>query len=933
MSTILFAHHNYERAEPYRVLTTIERDATGLRVYKRASSPLAIPYVAGLIARQQLVANAVGARAVTVMGTFEADGRVSYPFIARPTLQALICEQVLQGEYATAYGYLRDWIAWIEALPSVQAAPADSRSLVAIYGDTLPGGVRTCLSVGLLDLTADNVLWDRATNVYYLVDHELVFPDPVPVELVVFRLIFNLCLKLRPLFESAAARHPLRQLGYPRFLVPVAWDLDRWIAPDSLPMLFRGEERLQSSYAAPVSITYEGERTIADRPTPNVAGQLERQHALMIAGFAERDRRIAQLQQQHDTFGRALYLARRAGAVWREQGVQVLARKVARRLGRTVGLLARPPADAPALLADDAARYARWIAAHEPDAGALRCQAAQARQLALQPLISIVTPVCDPAPDVLAALIESVCAQTYPHWELWLVNGSPQNRRVAATLRHYAQQDPRIHVLTLDHNRGIVGNTNAGLECVRGEFVAFVDHDDLLAPFALFEVAALLNEQPATDLIYSDHDLISADGVRRFQPLFKPDWSPAIMLSANYAAHLCVIRTALLRALGGLAPGSDGAQDWDLILRASERTQAIAHIPKVLYHWRVGPTSTAADITRKPYVLRAQTAAIARHLARRGLDAHAYFEANGAIRVTWPLSGRTQVSIVIPSRSPQLVQRCIDSILTRTAYRAFELIVVDTTPDGAISARLRDNSDACLQVVRLAGPFNYSAANNLGARQANGQALLFLNDDIEVIDPEWLAELVRWVEWEPIGVAGAKLLRADGRIQHAGVVVGLDGFAGHPFAGCPEGAQTIYGGVEWYRNYSAVTGACLMIRRAVFERVGGFDERFTLCGSDVELCLRVRERGYQVLYTPFARLRHLERATRGNAIPESDFVRSMECYRELLARGDPYYSPNLSPWSAVPRPRWHDEEPPSAFVRRYLERLGHEDAVSTGGRE
>ncbi len=505
-----------------------------------------------------------------------------------------------------------------------------------------------------------------------------------------------------------------------------------------------------------------------------------------------------------------------------------------------------------------------------------------------------------------------------------LVHGSPDNQPVADVLQRYSARDSRVRVLNLAENRGIVGNTNAGLDEACGTFIAFVDHDDTLAPFALFEVVQLLNERPEIDLIYSDSDLLSFDGSRRFQPLFKPDWSPAIMLSANYATHLCVVRTDVLRSVGGLAEGTDGAQDWDMILRVSEQTQHVAHIPKVLYHWRESPVSTAIDISRKPYALQAQLDAIRRHLARMGLDADVFLDITGYIRTTWQPTNDTMVSIIIPSRNLSLIRRCVDSIHNHTSYQQYEIIVIDTTRDGEIVSYYGNGKHPLVHVVRSTGPFNYSAVNNLAAAHASGKALLFLNDDTEALDADWLTELVRWVERDLVGIVGAKLLREDGCIQHAGVVIGLGGFADHPFAGGPEGQRTIYGNTEWYRNFSAVTGACLMIRRELFERVGGFDEQLALCGNDVELCLRVGRLGYQIMYTPFARLRHLESVTRGTTIPRDDFMHSFLHYRPLLVRGDPFYNPNLSAWATLPRLRQPDEELALAFAERYLSQLGLE---------
>ena len=522
-------------------------------------------------------------------------------------------------------------------------------------------------------------------------------------------------------------------------------------------------------------------------------------------------------------------------------------------------------------------------------------------------------------------MIDSVLAQTYQAWELWLIDGNPSNTSTRPILERAAASDARINLHTLTENEGIVGNTNAGIRLVTGEYVAFVDHDDTLAPFALFEVAKRINERSESDLIYSDSDLLSADGTQRFAPFFKPDWSPAIMLSANYATHLCVVRTTIIRELNGLTSGTDGAQDWDFILRVSEQTNAIEHIPKILYHWRESPGSTATDIKRKPYVMSAQVAAITQHLQRQGVAARAYFDTTGYIRVTWPLLKHPLVSIIIPSRNLQLVHQCISSIFTRTSYQEFEVIIVDTTHDGAITRRYKQSDNTHLRLLPYNAPFNYSAVNNMAVREAAGEILLFLNDDTEIIDSEWLTEMVRWATREQIGVVGAKLLTEDGRIQHAGVVIGMDGFAGHPFTHSPEGAQTIYGSVEWYRNYSAVTGACLMIRRSLFEQVKGFDERLALCGNDVELCLRIGALGYQIFYTPFARLRHFENVTRGkdtNSIPKEDFVYSYLHYKPFLEHGDPFFNRNLSHWSPFPRPRRRDEADSLAFVYTFLGNLG-----------
>jgi GT2 family glycosyltransferase len=629
-----------------------------------------------------------------------------------------------------------------------------------------------------------------------------------------------------------------------------------------------------------------------------------------------------------DRAEQSLRLVRRSVQVWRQEGPRGVMRRVRRRLNAQ-------PASAPEQAnpvddADPSTAYSQWIATYEPDAVTLRQQAFEAQHLADRPLFSVLMTVHSPPHAVLAAAIDSLRTQTYDHWELWLVVSNSQDAETNALLDHFVQVDPRIRVYTPSETSGFANGLNAVLEQVCGAFVVYLDQHDTLAPFAFFEMATLLNERPHADVIYTDNDRVSANGDERSDPWFKPDWSPVLMLSSDYAAQMYAVRTALLRHIGGWLPESEGSHHWDLLARLSTHTEAIAHIPKILHHRRAR-TSDDTNTT-----MQTRLNAIVRHLQGQGLeDARATIEQHGAIRAYWTLTWRPRVSIIIPSRSPQMLRRCIDSITAHTTYRNFEFIVIDTTEASNIIAQSGIESPSHIRVVTYTQSFNYSAVNNMAATLSEGDVLLFLNDDTEVTDPDWLEEMVRWIGQERVGVVGPKLLREDGRIQHAGVVVGMGGFAGHPFDGCAEGEQTIYGSAEWYRNYNAVTGACLMIRRDLFERLGGFDERFVLCGSDVELCLRVREAGYQVVYTPFARLRHLESATRGTAIPSVDFALSYVCYYSLLSEGDSYYNPNLSLWSTVPYFRRRTDQNAMEHVQQSLQQLGveHEAAALLVGRQ
>lgn len=604
-------------------------------------------------------------------------------------------------------------------------------------------------------------------------------------------------------------------------------------------------------------------------------------------------------------FGRISSLPSRSRKIIRREGWRAFLTKARRKLGGEWMATAASTIS-----------YEQWIAANEPDSEELERQSALASKLPYRPLISIITPVWNPLPAHLQRTIESVLAQTYDNWELCLVDGGSRDPAVRQVLEHLAAGDEKIRVKLLENNLGISGNSNAGLALASGEFVAFLDHTDLLEPNALWEVVSLLNRNPALDCIYSDEDFVSEDGAHRFHPLFKPQWSPDIMLSANYLAHFRVLRRSCVEELGGERSETDGAQDWDLLLRLSEKTQRISRIPRVLYHWRADSTSAAGGIDNKPYALGAQIRAVQGHLDRRGMIGRVEQDERGVMRVRWLVSGNTRVSIIIPTKhNRKLLERCLKSI-ARSKYQNWEIIVVETAGRNPDRERWYESMKRTvpLTVLWWDRPFNYSAVNNHGASVSQGEALLFLNDDTEALSEDWLEEMVGWLEQTDIGVVGARLLAPDGTIQHAGDIIGLGGFASHLFTGASEDDWSPLGSTNWYRNLLAVTGACLMTKRELFETVGGFDESFILCGSDVELCLRIHGTGHRIVCTPFARLLHHERATRKDHDDIEDCFTSFWPYQRYLHGGDPYWSPNLSPAYTIPQLRSPEEPPAVALV-------------------
>lgn len=564
--------------------------------------------------------------------------------------------------------------------------------------------------------------------------------------------------------------------------------------------------------------------------------------------------------------------------------------------------------------------YRRWIARHEPNDAELKRQ--RSHRFARSPKFSIVVPVFNPPAEYLEAMIASVKDQTYPHWELCLADASTAGK-IRPILEAAAASDARIRVAFLASNGGIVGNSNAAAALATGDFLGLLDHDDALAPFALFEIAAALDEHPDADFLYSDEDKLDTQG-RRVEPNFKPDWSPETLRSRNYVCHFTVLKSELFREIGGFRTGFDGSQDYDLVLRASERARQIVHVPRVLYHWRMHAQSTAFAKGTKNYAYDAGKRAVGEHLARLGIDAAVHDgPILGTYQVIYHLRTQPLVSIIIPNKDQvELLSRCLES-LARSSYANYEVVIVENgsqLPEthayyreltGKRGSGIGDRGSAFdptpdprhpipVQILEWTRPFNYAAVNNFAAAQARGELLLFLNNDTEAINPDWLEAMVKQAVQPGVGAVGAKLYYADDTIQHAGIVLGMGGVAGHSHLFYPRQAAGYMQRLRFTQNVAAVTGACLLMPRAAFEKVGGFDEGFVLAFNDVDLCLSVLQAGYRVVWTPDAELYHLESKTRGyedTSEKQARFKREYDLFHlkwaTLLKSGDPYFSPHF----------------------------------------
>lgn len=549
--------------------------------------------------------------------------------------------------------------------------------------------------------------------------------------------------------------------------------------------------------------------------------------------------------------------------------------------------------------------YLLWLDHFDPLKGAGLERARRQGQYANGPRISVVLPVYNTPLHFLKQCIDSVRGQTYQNWELCVADDASPDPRVAECLKEYARNDSRIKSLVRERNGHISEATNSALAMAAGSHIAFLDHDDELSPDALHQVVLALAEHPQARLLYSDEDKIDAAG-RRFEPHFKPGWNPELLRSQNYICHLMVVEASLLAEVGVLRPGFEGSQDHDLALRCTEvlAPEQICHIPRVLYHWRAIEGSTALAGDQKSYASEAGRRAVQDHLQRIGRKGSVEIVSSGCYRTRLALDDASpRVSIIIPTRDrADLLSVCVRSILARTEYPDFEVVVVDNgsqEPDARVLlAELRKHPR--VRVLDYPIPFNFSAIVNHGARQSDGDVLCLLNNDTEVINPDWLDELVSRSVQRDAGAVGAMLYYPDDTIQHAGVVLGLGGVAGHVYTRLGRGAPGYMARAWVAQNLSAVTAACLVVRRSVFEEVRGFDEALPVAFNDIDFCLRVLECGYRNVWTPYAELYHHESASRGSEdspAKQERFaaeVHAMKWRWGAVLNDDPAYNPNLT---------------------------------------
>ncbi|MCB5712107.1 glycosyltransferase family 2 protein [Lactonifactor longoviformis] len=547
--------------------------------------------------------------------------------------------------------------------------------------------------------------------------------------------------------------------------------------------------------------------------------------------------------------------------------------------------------------------YGPWYEQYIPGKEELELQ--KSRHWNKKYKISVVVPAYRTPELFLRQMLDSLLDQTYDNWELCIADGSPEDKGMEEILEEYADKDSRIHFQKLEKNLGIAENTNAAFAMASGDFVGLLDHDDLLAPNALYEIAAALERDEMTDAVYTDEDKVTAELDEHFQPHFKPDFNLDLLRSNNYICHFFVVRKKLVEQAGGFRREFDGAQDYDFIFRCVEKARKVAHVPEILYHWRTHKASTADNPASKMYAFDAGKRAIEAHLDRMGVKGRvSHTKDLGFYRVEYPVDGEPLVSVIIPNKDEkESLKKCLDSVMELTSYSNYEILIIEnnsTSPEiFQYYEELKTNEK--IRVIVWEGEFNYSAINNYAVSYANGEYLLFLNNDITVINPRWMEELLGHCQRKEVGAVGAKLYYPDDTIQHAGCVIGMGGIAGHMFVNMPRSRTGYLHKASVQQDMSAVTAACMMMKKHVFAQVGGFSEELKVAFNDIDLCLKVRQAEYLIVYNPYAELYHYESKSRGiedNKEKVRRFQREIEYIRchweEILKEGDPCYNKNLS---------------------------------------
>ena len=882
---VLYAKYNSARKPEYRITTEICEDESGLFVRKRAGEDAARVHLDNIY--ENSVALRDYYRDIRVIPVERMDGALKFPYINGKTLAEQI--ETRQFDREAFVTQVNEQLDKVLSVQEKYVVPFEmTEGFEAAFGK-----VEISETLALNPANIDSLFTNFVENDtgIYCIDCEWVCHFPVPVAFVKYRILLYLYVtQVHGQLNGASLDEMLGWFGFSQQARATYWQMD-----DRFQQTAHGENR---------RYMYTSQYLKKNMPLANV----DREYRNLEARIQELDAQNQQLRNDYQAiatsaFWRITKPARAAmdalkGIIKKHELLYVCCRTAK-------DTLRHGPKFA---LKRQKAYFNDRKKIHEANSWPSEEEQAKQRKRSFPRdiLFSILVPLYNTPEEYLRAMIESVQNQTYGRWELCLADGSDEaHSYVGQCCEALARDDRRIRYKKLESNKGISENTNACIEMATGDYIALLDHDDVLHPSALYENMKAICERDA-DFIYSDESIFHKKPTDVYYSHFKSDFAPDTLRSYNYICHLTVFRRSLLDEIGGgFRSQFDGSQDYDLVLRLTEKAEHIIHIPKALYYWRSHSASVASSVKAKPYTINSGKAALADHLERVGLKGivmDSMFPST--YRVQYDIEGEPLVSIVIPNMDHvDDLKACIDAISGKSTWKNREIIIVENNSKNAETFEYYRalESRADIRVVTWEGGFNFAAICNFGARAAKGDYILLLNNDIQVITPDWLEQMLMFAQRKDVGAVGAMLYYPDDTIQHAGIIIGIGGSAGHSHKGFPRGEYGYLMRLTVAQDLSGVTGACCMVPRRVWEEVGGLDERFVVAFNDVDLCLRIRKAGYLIVWTPYAELYHFESKSRGyEDTPEKQkrFMGERALLRkrwgDVIDAGDPYYNPNLT---------------------------------------
>lgn len=885
MKEIVYVKYSNERDDRFKIKTVIQQDENGERyVEKHALTEEAREHVRKNAAYAKKLAQCAKGTKFHIAKCTEHEAHIECEYIKGEPFSAILTQKVSERDYDGALEMIREYYAQLQQMATETFVVTEA--FEEVFGKVAFEREQKACPVTDIDLIFSNILVND--GIWNVIDLEWTYEFPVPVNFIIYRAILFGGTKIRELAEKY---HILSMLGIDKVELMQFEQMDihfqQWVKGNEIAHWEMAHLQKRMTID---DIVEEKEAEIRRINDDNAALRAENQNyrVQLDSILISRSWRItASLRGfiQKIRSNKYTYLIAKGIKSLLKNGVSVTWQKVKWKINN---------------------KLKSKKLANQPLYTKAELEAQKKVKFPKEIKFSILVPLFNTPEQFLGEMIQSVLDQTYANWELCLADGSDaEHDDVGRICMKYVKKDPRVRYQKLEKNMGISGNTNACIDMATGDYIALFDHDDILHPAALHDVMKEICEKNA-DFLYTDENTFHETPEDAYCPHYKADFAPDTLRCYNYICHFTVFdRNLLEKAGGGFRSEFDGSQDYDMILRLTEQAERIVHIPKILYYWRSHANSVASGITAKPYTLDAAKRALSQHLERVGLKGEVLDSSvPSTYRIAYEIEGEPLISMLIPNKDHvDDLKKCLDSVREKSTYRNWEIIVIEnnSTEKATFDYYAEIQKDSRIRVVTWPGGFNFSAINNFGAQYANGEYILLLNNDVEVITPDWLEQMLMFAQREDVGAVGAMLYYPDDTIQHAGVIFGLGGVAGCSHKYYHRGDVGYMYRLTIAQNYSCVTAACHLMSRKVWDEINGLDEGFAVAFNDVDLCMRIRAAGYLVVWTPYAELYHYESKSRGlEDTPEkqrrfqSEIERFQKRWKKELAAGDPYYNPNLT---------------------------------------